>query len=84
LFGSRHRGTKRSIFFGLSRTIFLAGVDGSQLVRFETFSMPRRRAARLITGRCTPPREYEYDVMLRTSHFHRRMTVERPLSPFMF
>lgn len=54
---------------------FLAGFDSTQLDRFEALlDCHDVELLDWITDRCTPPREYDHDVMrlLRTSHSHQK------------
>ena len=76
LFRSWRRGTQEvDLLLGSFADDFLAGLDGGQLDRFEALlDCHDVDLLDWITGRCTPPQEYDHDVMrlLRTSHFHQK------------
>jgi antitoxin CptB len=76
LFRSWRRGTQEvDLLLGSFADDFLSGFDRAQLDRFEALlDCHDVELLDWITGRCTPPREYDHDVMhlLRTSHFHQK------------
>jgi antitoxin CptB len=76
LFRSWRRGTQEiDLLLGSFADDFLAGFDGAQLDRFEALlDCHDVELLDWITGRRTPPQEYDHDVMrlLRTSHFHQK------------
>jgi len=76
LFRSWRRGTQEvDLLLGLFADDFLSEFDSAQLDRFEALlDCHDVELLDWITGRCTPPREYDHDVMhlLRTSHFHQK------------
>ena len=76
LFRSWHRGTQEvDLLLGSFADYFLACFDGAQLNRFEALlDCPDVDLLDWITGRSTPPQEYDHDVMrlLCTTHFHQK------------
>jgi antitoxin CptB len=74
LFRSWLRGTQEvDLLLGSFADDVLVDFDSAQLDRFEALlDCDDVDLLDWITGRCTPPREYDHDVMclLRTSHFH--------------
>jgi antitoxin CptB len=76
LFRSWRRGTQEvDLLLGSFADDFVAGFDDAHLDRFEALlDCHDVELLDWITGRCTPPREHDHDVMrlLRTSHFHQQ------------